>query len=753
MRASRDLAFKRNIMSTIHSVELEIAGRKMIIETGRMALQAAGAVTVTYGQTCVFSAVTTSSPRAGIDFFPLQVEYREKFYAAGRMPGGYFKRESRPTEREVLISRATDRPIRPLFPENFRNEVQINSSLLCADGQNEADVVAINAASAALVLSEIPFLGPVGAVRIGRLEGRLVVNPTHEEIERSDLDLIYVGTRDLPIMIEGSGNEVPEAIVLEAMQMAQVEARRICDAQIELRRRVGKGDKTIVESPLVAAPLRDEARSIVGKTLEEALTISGKQERQARLDECRKNLQERLAVSHPDLTETDFKTIFDAIEIETVRRLALEKGFRIGGRGQHELRHLFVEVGILPRTHGSALFSRGETQALAVVTLGTHQDAQEMDAIGGGPEEKRFLLHYNFPPFSVGEVGRLGGVGRREIGHGALAERCIRPVMPPDYPYTVRVVSEIMGSNGSSSMASVCAGALALMDAGVPIRKPVAGISIGLFTAPGQSWLVTDIIGAEDHCGDMDFKVAGTRDGITGFQVDLKIRGLEWDLVAGAFEAARAARLQILDAMTAVIPAPRPDLSPYAPRIRVLKIPVDKIGALIGPGGKNVRRITDTYKVEIDIEDDGSVHIFSVDGASMEAAVREVEMLTAEAEVGKIYQGKVTGLKDFGVFVEIIPGIEGLVHISELANFRVRSVEDICKVGDPMWVKCIHVDESGKIRLSRRAALEERGEAAQDRPPESYANEPEQRPRREERRENRGDGGREGRRHGGGRRH
>ncbi len=716
-------------MSTIVSTELEIAGRKMIIETGRMALQAAGSVTVTYGETCVFSAVTTSEPRPGIDFFPLQVEYREKFYAAGRMPGGYFKRESRPTEREVLISRATDRPIRALFPEGFRNEVQINSSLLCADGENESDVPSINAASAALVLSDIPFLGPIGAVRVGRLDGRLVINPTHDEIERSDLDLIYVGTRELPIMIEGTASEVPESVIVEAMRMAQDEARRICEVQLELRRRAGKGEKTVAVPPGVPPALLEEARSIIGNALVEAMEILGKQEREARTDECRKMLLERLSAAHPELTEADGRTIFDAIEIETVRRLALERGFRIGGRGQHELRPISVEVGLFPRTHGSALFGRGETQALAVVTLGTHQDAQEMDAIGGGPEEKRFLLHYNFPPFSVGEVGRLGGVGRREIGHGALAERSIRQVMPPDYPYTVRVVSEIMGSNGSSSMASICAGSLALMDAGVPIRKPVAGISIGLFTAPGKSWLVTDILGAEDHCGDMDFKIAGTRDGVTGFQLDLKIHGLEWNLVTAAFEAARAARLKILDAMAEVIPAPRPDLSPYAPRIRVLKIPVDKIGALIGPGGKNVRRITDTYKVQIDIEDDGSVHIFSSDGKSMEAAVREVEMLTAEAEVGKIYQGKVTGLKDFGVFVEILPGIEGLVHISEMANFRVRSVGDICKIGDTMWVKCIHVDESGKIRLSRRAALEDRGEAAQDRPPESYAQEPEPPPR------------------------
>lgn len=737
-------------MKNIQQVQIEIAGRKLTFETGRMALQAHGSATATYGETCVFSAVTTSAPRAGADFFPLQVEYREKFYAAGRMPGGYFKRESRPTEREILISRATDRPIRALFPEAFRNEVQINNSLLCADGQNEADVVCINAASAALMLSDLPFLGPVGAVRVGRIDGKFIINPTHDEIEKSELDLIYVGTRELPIMIEGSAREVSEAVIVEAMRVGHEVARAICDAQIELRRRAGKPDKAIVETPLVDAALLAEARDAVGAALTDAMRISGKQERQARVAECRQAMEQKLLAAHPDLSEVARAQIFDALEIETVRRLVLEEGYRIGGRGAEELRPIEVEVGVLPRTHGSALFSRGETQALAVVTLGTHQDAQEMDAIGGGPDEKTFLLHYNFPPFSVGEVGRLGAVGRREIGHGALAERSIRPVMPPDYPYTVRVVSEIMGSNGSSSMASVCAGSLALMDAGVPIRKPVAGISIGLFTGPGKAVLVTDIIGAEDHCGDMDFKVAGTRDGITGFQVDLKIRGLEWDLVAGAFEQARRARLQILDRMTAVIPAPRPELSPYAPRIVALKIPVDKIGALIGPGGKNVRRITDTYGVQIDIEDDGTVHIFSVDKESMDAAVREVQMQTAEAEVGKIYQGKVTGLKDFGCFVEILPGIEGLVHISELATFRVRNVEDICKIGDVMWVKCINVDESGKIRLSRRAALEERGEAAQEKPPASYAQEPERPRHSREDRPHSGERRHGGDRHGGG---
>jgi len=427
--------------------------------------------------------------------------------------------------------------------------------------------------------------------------------------------------------------------------------------------------------------------------------------------EIRDALKLKMVEQKPDLDDLTFKRVFEALEIESVRALVLEKGKRIGGRAFDQLRPLSAQVGLLPRTHGSALFSRGETQALATITLGTMSDAQSMDALTGGPDEKRFMLHYNFPPYSVGEVGRLGGVGRREVGHGALAERSIAPMMPKDYPYTVRIVSEIMGSNGSSSMASVCVGTLALMDAGVPLIKPVAGISIGLFTAPGKAQLVTDILGAEDHCGDMDFKVAGTRDGITGFQVDLKIPGLTWDLVAGAFAQAKAARLKILDYMGSVIEKPRPELSSFAPRITILKINPEKIGALIGPGGKNIRRITETTGVQIDIEDDGSVHIFSADKNAMDAAVREVSMMTAEAEPGKLYQGTVTGVKEFGAFVEILPGQEGLVHISELANFRVNRTEDVVKMGDLVWVKCLSVDESGKIRLSRKAALEEKDRA------------------------------------------
>ncbi|HPG00228.1 MAG TPA: polyribonucleotide nucleotidyltransferase [Kiritimatiellia bacterium] len=693
-------------MNKTTKVEADIAGKNIRFETGLLAQQAAGSVTLQLGDTVVFSAVTTGKPREGIDFFPLQVEYREKAYAAGRFPGGYFKRESRPSEKEILVARMTDRPIRALFPDGYRNEVQINNSMLCADGENESDILCINAASAALTLSEIPFMGPIGAVRVGRVDGQFVVNPTHTQIATSDLNLIYVGTRDMMMMIEGSAQEVSEKDMIAAMKVAHESVVKLVDAQIQLRKALGLPDKVIADLP--QPELLPKAREIAGAELTEALLIGGKLERQNKVTEIKESLKAKLVEQDPELDDKKFGSVFDALEIETVRKNVLEKGKRIGGRGFDELRPLAGQVGLLPRTHGSALFNRGETQALATITLGTMSDVQSMDALAGGPDEKSFMLHYNFPPYSVGEVGRLGAVGRREIGHGSLAERSLLPVMPKDYPYTVRVVSEIMGSNGSSSMASICAGTLALMDAGIPIVKPVAGISIGLFTGKDKAILVTDILGAEDHCGDMDFKVAGTRDGITGFQVDLKIRGLSWELVEGAFEQAKVARAKILDFMSTVLPAPRADLSEFAPRITVLKINPEKIGALIGPGGKNIRRITDTLGVQIDIEDDGSVHVFSTDKKAMEAAVYEVSLITAVPEPGKLYRGTVTGIKEFGAFVEILPGQDGLVHISELADFRVNRVEDVCKVGDQMWVKCINVEDNGKIRLSRKAALAEK---------------------------------------------
>ncbi|MCS6770634.1 MAG: polyribonucleotide nucleotidyltransferase [Kiritimatiellae bacterium] len=689
-------------------IAVELGGKTITFEAGLLAQQANGAVTARIGDTIVFSAVTaTKTPREGVDFFPLQVEYREKYYAAGKFPGGYFKRESKPSEREIITARVTDRPLRPFFPDGYRNDVQINNMLLSADGENESDILSILAASAALVISDIPFFGPIGAVRVGRINGRFVYNPTHSEMQHSDLNLVYAGSRDLPVMIEGNANEISEADMVAAMRFAHEAMIPLCDAQLKLRELLGLPPKHVEDAP-PNVELLQLAREIAAADLREALRIVGKQERAERINAIKAHLAEELVRRRPQTTKEEIFQITDALEIDVTRRLVLEDKVRIGGRAFDEIRPLYAQVGVLPRVHGSALFSRGETQALATVTLGTSEDAQELDAIAGGPDEKNFILHYNFPPYSVGEVGKIGATGRREIGHGNLAERSLYPVVPKDFPYSIRVVSEIMGSNGSSSMATVCVGTLALMDAGIPIRKPVAGISIGLFTGEdGRAELVTDIIGAEDHCGDMDFKVSGTRDGITGFQVDLKIRGLPWPCVQKAFEMARVARLKILDYMQTVIANPRPDLSPHAPRIKVIKINPEKIGALIGPGGKNIRRITDTTGTQIDIEDDGTVKIFATSKSAMDAAEREVNLIAAEAEVGKIYQGTVTGIKEFGAFVEILPGIEGLVHISEMADRRIRNVEEICKVGDLMWVKCIEVQENGKVRLSRKQALAE----------------------------------------------
>ncbi|MGQ9662195.1 MAG: polyribonucleotide nucleotidyltransferase [Kiritimatiellia bacterium] len=695
-------------MKNVVSVVAQIGGKQLIIETGLLAEQAHGAVTARIGDTILFSAVTCSdTPKEGIDYFPLQVEYREKFYAAGRFPGGFFKRESRHAEKEILTARLTDRPIRPLFPKHYRNEVQINNMLLSADGENDSDMLSIVASSAALTISEIPFLGPIGGVRVGRVDGKFVLNPTHQEREVSDLDLVYACTRDLPLMLEGGAREIREEHLLQAMKFAHEACIRVIDAQLELRRKLGLPDKVIVDTP-PDRTLLEMGRELMGETLNEALLIPGKIAREKRLKEIKLTFDEALRAKVPEVTDEQLRAVFDELQIEFVRANVLEHGRRIDGRGPDEIRPLAAQVGVLPRTHGSAIFTRGETQALATVTLGTKSDIQALDAITGGPEEKKFMLHYNFPPYSVGEVGKIGGAGRREIGHGALAERCLQLVVPPDYPYTLRLVSDIMSSNGSTSMASVCAGSLALMDAGVPVSKAVAGISIGLFTSEKKAQLVVDIIGAEDHCGDMDFKVAGTREGITGFQVDLKIPGLRWELVEGALEKARVARLHLLDFMDTIIAKPRPQLSPYAPRIREIKIPVDKIGDLIGPGGKTIRRITELSGAQIDIEEDGTVYIFATDGESMDLAVREVSAITAEVEEGRIYSGTVTGIKDFGAFVEVLPGKEGLVHISELADFRVNRVQDICRVGDQMWVKCIGVDERGRIKLSRKQAMREK---------------------------------------------
>ncbi|HAS82494.1 MAG TPA: polyribonucleotide nucleotidyltransferase [Verrucomicrobia bacterium] len=687
------------------TVSTTVGTQTITLEAGLLAQQAAGACTIRLGDTVLFSAVTnTDSPREGIDYFPLSVEYREKFYACGRFPGGFFKRESRPSESDILTARFTDRPIRPLFPENYFNEVQINNMLLSADGENDSDVLNITVSSAALIISEIPFMGPVAGVRVGRVNGQFIVNPTQKQRLLSDMDLIYASTRDLPLMIEGGGKEISEADLIAAMKVAHEACVKLCDLQLELRKALGKPAKVV--APFVAdTTFINAARGIAGAELSSALQIAGKLERQAAVNAIKASLQASMTEKFPEMTGEQYRAMFDALEIETVRKNVLDHGIRVDGRAFDALRPLSAQVNVLPRTHGSAVFNRGETQSLGVVTLGTKSDKQGMDAITGGKTEKRFMLHYNFPPYSVGECGRLGTTGRREIGHGALAERSLVEVIPADYPYTIRLVSEIMGSNGSSSMASICVGTLAMMDAGIPITAPVAGISVGLFTGENKADLVIDILGTEDHCGDMDFKVAGTRKGITGFQVDLKIKGLTWELVEKAFAMAKKARGQILDFMETVIPAPRAELSPYAPRIETIMIDPEKIGELIGPGGKNIRGITERSGAQIDIAEDGTVTIYASNGESMKAAIKEVQMVSMDPEEGMIYEGKVTGVKEFGAFVEILPGRDGLVHISELADFRVNSVEDICKVGDIMKVKCVGVDDRGRVKLSRRAAM------------------------------------------------
>ncbi len=690
------------------SVQIQVGDKLLTLETGLFAPQANGAVTVRQGDTIILSTATASAaPREGIDYFPLQVEYRERFSAAGKFPGGFFKREGRPSEKEILTARFTDRPIRPLFADGYRNDVQIVNTLLSADGSNDCDILSIVAASAALTMSELPFIGPIGGVRVGRIDGRFVANPTIEELAQSDLDLIYAGTMEMPIMIEGGGDEIQNADLVAAMRFAHGECQKQIAAQLELRRKAGLPDKVIAE-PAPDRTLIDAAQKIAGAQLQQAYLIPGKLARREAVAKISAELNAKLLQAFPEMTAEQYRAMFDELGIETVRRNVLENGKRIDGRGFNDVRQLAAKVGVLPRVHGSAFFGRGETQALGTVTLGTSSDAQDMDAIAGGATSKSFMLHYNFPPYSVGETGRMGSPGRREIGHGALAERSLARMMPKEYPYTVRLVSDIMSSNGSTSMASICVGTLALMDAGVPFRKPVAGISCGLFTGADKTAVVVDILGDEDHCGDMDFKVAGTRDGITGFQLDLKIRGLPWAVVEEAFEKCHAARMKILDYMQSVIAAPRSELSPYAPRIETIKIPPDKIGELIGPGGKNIRRITEISGTQIDIDDDGTVKVFSTKAEGLKIAVREISLITAEAEEGAIYNGTVVGITKFGCFVEIFPGRDGLVHISELADCHVRTVEDVCKVGDQMWVKCIGVDDKGRVKLSRRQAMAEK---------------------------------------------
>tara|TARA_B100001248_G_scaffold260287_1_gene248098 strand:- start:6135 stop:8348 length:2214 start_codon:yes stop_codon:yes gene_type:complete len=703
-------------MNQKHNVTAEKLGIQL--STGTLAGLAGGAVTVAMGETTVFvSATAASTLRPGQDFFPLTVDYREKFTAAGRFPGGYFKREGKPSEKEILTSRLCDRPLRPLFPKGFLNEVQVIGYLLSTDQINEADVLMVNGASAALMISDIPWNGPIGCVRLGEINGEFVVNPTNEQMYDSSLDLIYVGSEKEMMMIEGSADQIPEARFVEALEFAHQAIQEIISTQRELAELCGREKK---EFDLVRAPdeVLDLCREITGNRMEEAIFAPSKQERQVAVDavkeEASKACEEKFG---EDFDPDHISMAFEIIQEEVYRENILIRGKRADGRAPADLREITCETGVLPRVHGSAVFTRGETQSLVLSTLGTSRDVQDLDGLTGGPAAKSFILHYNFPPFSVGEAGRFGFTSRREIGHGALAERSVLPILPPEdeFPYAIRIVSEIMASNGSTSMASVCGGSLALMDAGVPISQHVAGISTGLVTEINDQGeiakhvVLTDIIGAEDHFGDMDFKVCGTRDGVTGFQLDLKIQGLPFDIAKEAVKQVTEARMKILDKMDEALPSHRKELREHAPRIESVQIDPEKIGALIGPGGKNIRRITEVTGANIDIDEDnsGKVRIYATDTEAMNRALQEIELVTGEIEVGKIYRGIVRGVKEFGAFVECLPGKEGLCHISELADFRVNNTEDICKLGDEILVKCIGIDDKGRVKLSRRAAMEE----------------------------------------------
>lgn len=699
-------------------VTAQIGATHISIETGKIARLADGAAVVTCGDTVVIaSAVSATAVKEGQDFFPLTVDYREKAAAAGKFPGGYFKREGRPTEKETLTSRMIDRPLRPLFPRGYFYDTQIISILLSADGQNDPDILAINGASAALCVSDIPFAGPIGAVRVGRVNGQFIANPTHAERAQSDLDLVYVGTENDVIMIEGSARELPESEFVSALEFAHGHAREMIRVQKELAAIVNK-PKREVQLLQVNPDLLEIAYRVAGDRIEGALYTEGKTARAKAVDSLKAQVQTAILEKYPETDSFAVSQAFDYVQKRAFRESILEKPKRVDGRSYEDLRPISCEVGVLPRAHGSALFQRGETQALALATLAPTEEAQMLDAYGGGEQSKRFILHYNFPPFSVGETGRTGAPGRREIGHGALAERSLEAVIPSeeDFRYAIRISSEIMESNGSTSMASVCAGTLALMDAGVPIKTPVAGISVGLVTNYGEDGqleryeLLTDIIGSEDHFGDMDFKLCGTEAGVTGFQLDLKLPGISHKIMAEAIARATQARSKILQIMRGVLDKPRPQLSPYAPRIETIKINPEKIGALIGPGGKTIKGIVAESGAEINIEDDGSVHIYATSGESMARAKEIINSMTREIEIGHTYKGRVVSTKEFGAFVEVFPGKDGLVHISELADFRVKRTEDVAKVGDIIWVKCIGIDDKGRVKLSRKAALKERAE-------------------------------------------
>jgi polyribonucleotide nucleotidyltransferase len=697
--------------------EVEIGGKILSLETGRFAKQANGAVMVRYGDTMVLvTAVAAEEAKEDQDFFPLQVEYRERVSAAGKFPGGYIKREGRPTEKEILSSRLIDRPIRPLFPKDFTNETQVIAFVLSYDGENDPDVLAAVGASAALTISNVPFDGPVAEVRIGRLNGEFICNPTQQQVTESDIELVVAGTADSIMMVEGESHEVSEDDLLNALKLAQSEIKKIVQLQLELKSEAGKTKWEVPVKIIDENLFKDVSDLAFAKLKDLVYSIQAKEERSAKNKELVKSVTEALAEKYPEQGKVIGSIIHD-LEKDLMRKRILEDGIRLDGRNTEQIRNISIDLGVLPRTHGSALFTRGETQSLASVTLGTKGDEQNIEGLLQ-EYSKKFMLHYNFPPFSVGEVGRMSGVGRREIGHGNLAERSLKIMFPEaEFPYTVRIISDILESNGSSSMASVCAGSLALMDGGVPMKKPVAGIAMGLVKEDDRFAILSDILGNEDHLGDMDFKVAGTKDGITAFQMDIKIQGISFEIMQQALKQAKAGRMHILDIMDKAISKPNENLSQYAPRLLTIKVEQDQIGMIIGPGGKVIQGMQRMFGVEINIEDDGTVSIASPNKENAQRAKDHIKRMTSNPEVGEIYEGVITKIMDFGAFVEIIPGKEGLLHISQIDNKRVNKVTDYYKEGDKVTVKLIKI-ENGKFSLSRRELLKPEGIANSEAPKE-----------------------------------
>jgi polyribonucleotide nucleotidyltransferase len=698
----------------MHTREITVGQNTLRLETGKLATQAHGSVIVRYGDSVVLvTACHSANPREGIDFLPLTVDYREYTYASGRIPGGFFKREGKPPEKEVLTSRCIDRPTRPLFPEGWRFETQIIALVLSADQENDTDVLAITGASVALALSDIPFQKTIAAVRMGLVDGKVLVNPTFQQRKESKLDLIVAGSTDGLVMVEAGAKEVSEEQVVEALDTAHAAIKQIVAVIDDLAREAGKKKLTVARKEIAADYYKEIEGQVLGP-LTEAMRIRGKLENYETVDLTLKNLVAALPEGEAE-QKADAKAIFKELKEKVLREEVLTHNVRLDGRKFDEVRPIWIETGVLPRTHGSAVFTRGETQALVTCTLGTADDAQKIESFEG-ETWKSFMLHYNFPPFSVGETGRMTGPGRREIGHGALAERSLTPMMPAEeqFPYTVRIVSDILESNGSSSMASVCGGSLAMMDAGVPVKKAVAGIAMGLVMdqQTGKYAVLSDIAGAEDHYGDMDFKVAGTADGITALQMDIKVGGITTAVMTKALEQARQGRLGILAKMREALPESRQNISLFAPRIVTIRIPVDKIRDVIGPGGKMIRSIIERTGVKIDVEDDGRVNVASADGASAQKAISIIQELTATPELNKTYMGKVQRITDFGAFVEIMPGTDGLLHVSEIANHRVKDVRDELKEGEQLLVKVINIDPTGKIRLSRKVLLQEEAGAA-----------------------------------------